>query len=312
VNAVDDHLAKADQIEVRWNLDTVQILGALLHEASSAGRAVILTSDHGHILEGGTTARVSEGGERWRPLGVPAAASDEIAIRGTRVLSPDGAIVTSWSETVRYIAATKRGYHGGLNPQEMVVPISVLIPSGAQEPAGWQLKPEATPTWWDSAVEPAPQHAATPVSTPKPAGMLFDIHRDEPQPVTHAASSAGGECVGTGGDVAIPTWTNRVFETEVFATQKKLVPRGYPGDDVLKRLLANLDARGGKLTTAALARTMGYATVRLPGLLSVAQRLFNVDGYPVIGLDIQSDTVQLEKQLLLVQFGLEGGGAGIR
>jgi hypothetical protein len=47
-------------------------------------------------------------------------------------------------------------------------------------------------------------------------------------------------------------------------------------------------------------------------LLSVSQRLFNVDGYPVIGLDIQSDTVQLEKQLLLVQFGLEGGGAGIR
>jgi hypothetical protein len=112
--------------------------------------------------------------------------------------------------------------------------------------------------------------------------------------------------------MAIPAWTNRVFETDVFATQKKLVPRGYPGDDVLKRLLANLDTRGGKLTAAALARTMGYATVRLPGLLSVAQRLFNVDGYPVITVDVQSDTVQLEKKLLLVQFGLEGGGAGIR
>jgi hypothetical protein len=312
VNAVDDHLAKADQIEVRWNLDTVQILGAILHEAASAGRAVILTSDHGHILENGTTARVSEGGERWRPLGGPAAASDEITIRGTRVLSPDGAIVTSWSETVRYIAATKRGYHGGLNPQEMVVPISVLVPSGAPEPSGWQPKPEATPTWWDSAVEPVPQDAVTQASTPKPAGMLFDIHGDESPRVAQAASSDGGDGRVPGGDMAIPAWTNRVFETDVFATQKKLVPRGYPGDDVLKRLLANLDTRGGKLTAPALARTMGYATVRLPGLLSVAQRLFNVDGYPVITVDVQSDTVQLEKKLLLVQFGLDGGGAGIR
>ena len=316
VNAVDDHLAKADQIDVRWNLDTIQVLGALLHEAASAGRAVILTSDHGHILEGGTTARVSEGGERWRPVDGAAGAPDELVLRGSRVLAPEGAIVTSWSETVRYIAATKRGYHGGVNPQEMIVPISILISSGAQEPAGWQLKPEATPMWWDTAGAPQPLPAVAPAPAQKPAGMLFDIHRDDPQPKPQdsAAAAAGADAGVTdaAGASAIPAWTDKLFETEVFASQKKLVPRGYPGDDVLKRLLANLDARGGKLTTAALARTMGYATVRLPGLLSMAQRLFNVDGYPVIGVDAQSDTVQLEKQILLVQFGLGSSGEGIR
>jgi hypothetical protein len=309
VNAVDDHLAKADQIDVRWNLDTIQVLGALLHEAAGAGRAVILTSDHGHILEGGTTARVSDGGERWRPVGGPAAASDELALRGTRVLTSDGSIVTSWSETVRYIAATKRGYHGGVNPQEMVVPISVLIPSGANEPAGWQLKPETTPAWWDAESVPVPLPVVASAVPQKPSGMLFDIHQDDVQPATQAAAPVGA---GTAGLVDIPTWTDRIFETETFTAQKKLAQRGYPGDDILKRLLANLDARGGKLTTAALARAMGYATVRLPGLLSMAQRLFNVDGYSVISVDVQSDTVQLEKQLLLVQFGLGDSGAGIR
>ena len=312
VNAVDDHLAKADQIDVRWNLDTIQVLGALLHEAAGAGRAVILTSDHGHILEGGTTARVSEGGERWRPAGGPAATSDELAVCGTRVLAPDGTIVTSWSETVRYIAATKRGYHGGLNPQEMVVPISVLIPSGVNEPAGWELKPETTPAWWDAESAPTPQPTVAPAPPPKPSGMLFDIHRDDPQPATQPAPSMGTAAAGTAGPSEIPVWADRVFETETFAAQKKLAQRGYPGDDIFKHLLANLDARGGKLTTAALARAIGYATVRLPGLLSLAQRLFNVDGYPVISVDAQSDTVQLEKQLLLVQFGLGESGAGIR
>jgi hypothetical protein len=39
----------------------------------------------------------------------------------------------------------------------------------------------------------------------------------------------------------------------------------------------------------------------------MAQRIFNVDGYPVLCIDPQSDTVQLDKQTLLVQFGLAAG-----
>ena len=41
------------------------------------------------------------------------------------------------------------------------------------------------------------------------------------------------------------------------------------------------------------------------GLLSRARQLFNIDGYPVVTVDTESDTVILEKQTLLVQFGLE-------
>ena len=310
VNAVDDHLAKADQIDVGWTLGTIRVLSALLHEAAGAGRAVILTSDHGHILEGGTTARVTDGGERWRPISAAALATDEVQLRGSRVLTPEGSLVTSFSEKVRYIAGTKRGYHGGVNPQEMVVPISVVIPPGVKEaPTGWQLAPESTPVWWDREGRAALVAAPAPVK--KPPGMLFNIHRDEPKP---GVGTGGGSSTTTAGEALPdqPEWVREVFRTEVFAAQKKLVPRGYPGDQILEQLLTHLDARGGKLTLSGLARVMGYATVRLPGLLAMAQRVFNVDGYPIVSVDPESDTVQFEKQLLLVQFGLPAGAEATR
>lgn len=294
VNAVDDQLAKADQVDIRWTPDTIPVLKALLHEAAAAGRAVILTSDHGHVREQGSTARVFAGGERWRPAdGGPAMAPDEIALRGARVLVPGNALVTSWSESVRYISPTKRGYHGGVNPQEMIVPTSVLIPAGAAEPAGWTPALEPTPSWWDRDERPAVVRPAAAEPAVKRPGMLFDIHAEAPPPAAEPA--AGAE------------WIAALFATDVFAIQQQLVPRNRPDNAILGRLLAALDARGGKLTAPALARALEYAPVRLPGLLSMAQRIFNVDGYPVLCIDPQSDTVQLDKQTLLVQFGLAAG-----
>ena len=51
VNAVDDHLLKGDQIDVRWTRDNIKVLPALLHEAQQARRLVVLVSDHQNILE---------------------------------------------------------------------------------------------------------------------------------------------------------------------------------------------------------------------------------------------------------------------
>ena len=151
---------------------------------------------------------------------------------------------------------------------------------------------------------------AAPAPVKKPPGMLFNIHRDEPKP----AVGTGGGSATTAGEALPdqPEWVREVFRTEVFAAQKKLVPRGYPGDQILEQLLTHLDARGGKLTLPGLARVMGYATVRLPGLLAMAQRVFNVDGYPILSVDPESDTVHFQQQLLVVQFGLPAGAEAIR
>jgi hypothetical protein len=47
----------------------------------------------------------------------------------------------------------------------------------------------------------------------------------------------------------------------------------------------------------------------MDGLLSTAQRLFNVDGYPVITVEVDSDTVSFKRRTLLVQFGISDDGA---
>jgi hypothetical protein len=55
INAVDDYLAKGEQIDVRWTPQEVKVLPALLHEAKMAGRWVILLSDLVKASAGVTT-----------------------------------------------------------------------------------------------------------------------------------------------------------------------------------------------------------------------------------------------------------------
>ena len=127
INAVDDNLLKGGQIDTRWSRDEIKVLPALLHEARMARRLVVLVSDHGHVLDCQTQARPGEGGERWRVAsGEPAA--DELLIQGQRVAVEGHRLIAPWSERVRY-GMMKNGYHGGLTPQEMVVPIVVLSSS---------------------------------------------------------------------------------------------------------------------------------------------------------------------------------------
>ena len=132
INAVDDNLLKGGQIDMRWSRDEIKVLPALLHEARMARRLVVLVSDHGHVLDCQTQARPGEGGERWRVAsGEPAA--DELLIQGPRVAVEGHRLIAPWSERVRY-GMMKNGYHGGLTPQEMVVPIIVLkhkFPTGS-------------------------------------------------------------------------------------------------------------------------------------------------------------------------------------
>lgn len=292
VNAVDDHLLKGGQIDTRWSRDEIKMLPALLHEARTAKRLVVLVADHGHVLDCQTQARPCEGGERWRTAsGRPA--QDELLVQGQRVLVEGHQMIAPWSERVRY-GSMKNGYHGGLSPQEMVVPIAVLS-STDRFPAGWHEQPVDTPAWWDepAGVVAVPQQPA-PVLKPKqlPSGQLFDLEGQEESPTSAKAEEA------------TPEWVSRLLTSPVFEEQKRLGGRGLPADDVFARLLGTLDRRGGKLTSVALARALEFPPLRLSGLLAKAQRVLNIDGYAVLSRDDASDTVELNRELLLKQFDL--------
>lgn len=147
VNAVDDALAKAG-VPRTWRLAELPVLEQLLAAASQSGRTVILTSDHGHVVEHDTEYRKNEPGERYRKA-FPAAGPGEVLVTGGRVVSDiPGGVVLPWSERVRY-GIKKYGYHGGGAPQECVVPLVVLTAgvhpgtalkapfSGSEHPAWW-------------------------------------------------------------------------------------------------------------------------------------------------------------------------------
>ena len=65
INAVDDHLDKGDQIDAVWTMQHIRVLEPILAEAGSAGRLVVLLSDHGHMLDRQTQCREGDDGLRW-------------------------------------------------------------------------------------------------------------------------------------------------------------------------------------------------------------------------------------------------------
>jgi hypothetical protein len=297
VNAVDDHLLKGEQLDLRWTRDEIKVLPPLLYEARSARRVVVLLSDHGHLLDYQTEARPGEGGERWRADGGELS-EGELAVQGARVLLAEGhRLIAPWSERVRY-APRKNGYHGGLTPQEMLIPITVLAAAELRLP-GWSETPDPTPDWWEDTPPPteAPA-AATPVTVApsKPPETLWDIVEHEPPEVAPPVPEAGAE--------TRPNWIAALLACPLFGQQKRLGGRTVPADELFGKLLAALDGAGGKMTATALARRVGMPLFRLRGLLAVVQRVLNVEGYAVLRRDESSDTVELNRDLLLSQFEL--------
>ena len=307
VNAVDDHLLKGEQIDTRWSRDEIKVLPVLLHEAKMAGRTVILLSDHGHILDCNAKGKQYEGGERWR-FDETNLSEGELKVSGVRVVIPETRkLIAPWTEKIRY-GIKKNGYHGGVSPQEMVIPIAVLNSSNAF-PAGWSEAPVDTPLWWDIATSPTNAEPETVLKLkpaepkPVPSGMLFNVDELVQQAENAAPVVVIPDSIATP-PKAQAEWISRLLLSHVYEEQKRLGGRSVPADTVITRLLQAIDERGGKITSAALARAIQMPPLRLRGLLAIAQRVFNVDGYEVLSRDDVSDTIQLDRALLLKQFDL--------
>lgn len=299
VNAVDDHLLKGQQIDTRWSRDEIKVLPSLLHEAKVARRLVVLLSDHGHVLDHGTQIWPVEGKERWRTTEIPPH-DGEVLIEGSRVVMAEGGkLIAPWTETIRYSRGVRNGYHGGATPQEMVVPIAILSSTDAH-PTGWSEAPDDAPDWWDEPLRVEVETRKPPPKIkpikPKPTGTLFDLEDEEAETKGEPGQETNVE--------QSPEWITALLASPVFEGQKQNAGRTLPAEDVFADLLTVLDRRGGKMTSAALARAINYPPMRLRGLLAVVQRVLNIDGYAVITRDESSDTIDLNRSLLCKQFDL--------
>lgn len=302
-NAVDDHLSGPDQLHQRWTLEDLRLLLPLLREAREARRVVVITADHGHLLEDGTT-QVSGGTEsdRWRQ-GTEGRAPHELSVSGGRVVTSDGSntVVCLWGESTRY-GARKNGYHGGLSPQEVTVPLSVLVPLGMNLP-GWTAAPPAQPEWWELPPIPKAKEAQPAATQPtRTAG------RKSTAPANQAGLFAETELPPAPAPAA-QDWIAVLLSGPIYASQRQLAARVALPDAQMRSLLSALSERGGKLSRAALAQRLSLPEIRLGGLLSAVRRMLNVDQAPVLVVDDAAGTVELNVALLQQQFRIGGLGA---
>ncbi|MGH9136509.1 MAG: BREX-2 system phosphatase PglZ, partial [Acidimicrobiales bacterium] len=290
VNAVDDHLSRGQQVQVEWDLETLRPLGALLDAARDAGRLVVLTADHGHVLHGeGAVLRpvASAGGERYRTM-PPPPADDELEFAGPRVLK-GGRVVLPVDDRLRY-NGTKHGYHGGATPQEVLVPVVVLART---PPIGWRHVPQAVPAWWSGSEAPgggAPP-AVPPVAAPRTTrpGEPPSLFEQEAPPVDVPASTV--------------SWVESFVTSPAFVARQKPLPRPLPAERVARYLDA-IRGNGGTIPLSALAERLGEPKDQLRMALTLVQRLLNVDGAEILA--IRSDeSVVLNSELLALQFEVD-------
>jgi hypothetical protein len=304
-NAVDDHLSGPDQLNQRWTLEDLRLILPILREAKEARRVVIVTADHGHLLEDGTM-QSKDGGEsdRWK-TGTNTRNANEIVLSGGRVRTSTGttSVTCLWSESVRY-AGRKNGYHGGVSLQEVTVPLSVLVPFGMNVPQ-WQSALPVQPEWWDLPNLATPQNEPQ-LQTPAPRATTSR------QAAVPAAQNKLFDETLVPIPETLPTqaqdWITELLQSPLYASQRALAARVAPPDEQIRALLNALTERGGKLSRAALAQRVSAPEIRLNGMLSAARRVLNVDQAAVLQVDEAAGTVELNRVLLMQQFRITQTG----
>jgi hypothetical protein len=291
LNVVDESLPASRQSDdPAWHHRDLPGLPALLERAALSGWIVVLTSDHGHILDHGATQRAdSTGGARWRRPGDQVAGPDEILVRGRRVLTPDNDAILAVTEDLRY-RPKAHGYHGGGSLAEVTIPLIVLLPPGVLGLDGWSFHSLGAPDWWTGRAS-----APAPVSAPKPKPRK----RTEPAPqAVLFAPPPSYQVTGRG---------QRLVASPTFSALHQGFPRNRVLDaDVVARIVDVLAEAGGRAPVGDVLRAAGSAGRSPRALVTALQRLLNVDQFPVVELADQDRTVVLNQKLLDEQFPDEG------
>src|SRR5699024_2150357 len=295
LNTIDDALSKHDPGGMRWQLSNVQHLEPLVRAAHFAGRIVVLTSDHGHIVEHDSVAsEMTAADSRWRSADSGPTRDGEVSVTGRRVLAPGGSAVMPWSDNIRY-ARRQAGYHGGVAAAELTVPIITVVPPGQNVPNGWQEAIPQAPSWWNQAVNPPHDETSAPAQkrhkqrdSGSPTQQTLDIDVSQPD----APNKPKPDMVG------------QLLSSETYDMQRTRAGRMAPTDADVAGVVRVLEAAGGRVHRDTLATTLGLTAHGLRTRLVALRRVLNVEGYPVIDVDADGVTMVLDASLLQEQFDL--------
>ncbi len=292
LNTIDDALDRSDPAGTSWTLDAVKHLRPLLDRALAVGRTVVITADHGHVVErrhGEQKAYPDTTSSRSRSA-APPPAEGELLVEGSRVLKHGGSAVLPWSERLRY-GPLKAGYHGGASPAEVVVPVIALTPGDPDPETGLTVAGPQAPAWWDLPLTDTTTPGARPSAaatrhTPAPSEDLF-----------------GGTLPGTPKPAAPPRLGQAVVDSAAYGAQRRVAGRVTLTDEQVSRAVDALaGAPGNRLTLTPLATALSLPEVRARGAVAQLQKLLNVEGYGVVRSE--GGTVILDVAVLREQFGV--------
>lgn len=250
-NAVDDQIGSANTGAV-VRLEPKAIAGFVpaLRAALEAGRAVLVTADHGHtpfVSKEGFTAEGASA--RFRELGpgdrVPPGFI-EVDLQGTG--GTPGRKAFAWKMGT-YQGSPQVGFHGGCSLEEMVIPLAWLERDAAppDEPSWWRPRPAV------HAVA-APEGAPTqPERTNKPAYQA--ARRPSAQPEFSFTASSG-----------------EVAELAARAAQLQLPTSVLEMLDQTERAILVLLAENKSVRLSDLARRVGRSPARFGGLMTQLHR----------------------------------------
>jgi hypothetical protein len=302
LNTIDDALDKGKPGgQANWTVEMVTYLRAILDEARRAGRPVILTADHGHVLDRGAEINAAQStAARYRSGGT--AGRGEVVLRGPRVIADGEEVVAAVDENIHY-TPRKAGYHGGASPAEVVIPVITLFPPDAQVPSGWTRYDAIghAPAWW-TATSAALQSADTHATSPRAAAPTAPARRKhaKPAPEDDSAALFGVSDVVELEKKAVSLGA-QIAGSQRMSAQRQFVRRA-PGNESVAALIDALLEAGGRLTITEAAAVAGEPPVRMSGYLSQVTRLLNVEGSPVIQRIDDGRTVELNVRLLRQQF----------
>jgi hypothetical protein len=250
-------------------------------------------------------------GERYQLSDAQVSAS-EVSVKGNRVVTPTKNVTLPWSEKVRYTKGKSLGYHGGGSLQEVVIPLGIFINSD-DELEGWSEVPKVMPSWWDQEVM---------------ASNLVSIELDNlkvEQPKVEKKKTAKAKKIAAISEVvddmfgrssvvepsvadskskgAHANWVGALFDSAVYQSIKSRSGRGIK-DEQLHAFLELMNANQGQVMEAMVIRQLSIPKLRIRGFLSGAQKLLNVDGYPILSVERDSQTVKLNINDLKQQFEL--------
>lgn len=295
LNTIDDALDKSDPAGTTWTPETIRHLRPLLSAAMAAGRTVVMTADHGHIVERrrGELRSFAETSSARSRAADAAVGEDEVLVQGRRVLAPGGRAILAVDETLRY-GTLKAGYHGGAAPAEVVVPVIVLVPGDAV-PSGWKEAPPQEPLWWSVATTSISAGSNTISSNQLSAAdkgntsSLFDELAAQAVPAT--SGQIGSDVVAS----------------KAYKSQKGIAGRVAVTDIQVGSVIDALAAApSNRLTKEAAAVVLQVPTTRVNGAVAQLQKLLNVEGYGVLRVD--GPLLVLDVPMLREQFEVKDLG----